>query len=932
MLVQNAIQLKRDKKGKSRGNVFTFTQPLQFLPKKEKDDVWCAFNMDWLEWNGLLQMQLETPRLLKNYRLAEGIIDSADYIKTDENDCGDLVDYLQSNAEKELDAFKLKPYPIIPPILNTLTAEFAAMQKGVKFFAVDEYTKNEIKNKKKSEIENTLVRDYSAKLANMMIEAGADPNDPEIRQALEEQTSIENIKTLPEIQHFFEKDFVEIGADWATKVYLSDQERFSMEELETRAFRDKLITDREFWHFLMFENDYEVELLNPVSVFYQKTTSVRYISDANYAGFIELMSASDVIDRYGWRMTEDQLLSLEAMNGVFGMGLVNKNYAVLGNSNNGDFYDQTKTHEWNTEGPSVAYKQYAQAAIDKYVNALDAVTKALVESEDYKSLYNKSLCRVTTGYWKSQQRIGFLTKIASNGEVITDWISEDYQVTDKPIYNNTLFKENTERNLVFGEHIEWFWVNQVYGGVKIGPNIPTYYGASYDNGVAPIYLGINTKGIAPLKFQFKGDDDLYGAKLPIEGCVFNDRNVRSNSLVDLLKPSQIGANLMANQIQDICIDEIGTVAVINPKMLPKHSLGEEWGDGNLAKAYISMKDFSMLPLDGSIDNMNAPNGFMAAQMLDLQQSQRLVTRIQLFNFFKNEAFQIVGVSPQRMGQQLGVKTSATEAEQIQIGSYAQTERHFIEHSEYLMPRVHKMRTDLAQWYAVTNPSIRMRLLTAEDEAVFLEYNGDDLMLKDINVFCSARVNEKRLVETLKQSILNNNTTGASVTDLGSIADAQTKSQITNVLKTIEKRQEAQRKEQMEHEQEMLRMEEEAKAAEAQAKRDHETELTKLKIAGNNMAAEIRAAGYTAMADRDENNQSDFFDYMNELKSTTEYNEQVNVASQSMQLKREEANTKADLKREELATKREVAQKKLEGDIVNKNKWDFVGKKVDKKDK
>lgn len=925
MSVKNALQISRGGKGKSRGGVFTFTQPLQFIPKSEKDEVWCAFNMDWIEWNGLLQLQYETPRMLKNYRLSEGIIDVNDYIRSDEGDCDELVDYLQEHAEKELDAFKLKPYPIIPPILNTITSEFAAMQKGVKFFAVDEYTKNEIKNKKKEAIEHVLVSNYSAKMANKLIEAGADPNDPEIQKALEEQTSYENLKTLPEIQGFFEKDYVELAADWATKIYLSDQERFSMEELETRGFRDKLITDREFWHFLMYENDYEVELLNPPTVFYQKSPSIRYISDANYAGFTELLTISDVVDRYGWRMSADQLQSLQKMTGVNGLGIVNKNYAVEGNSNQGDFYDETRTHDWNTEGPSVAYKQYAQAALGKFQGAIDAVTKVLVASEDYKSLYNTSLCRVTTAYWKSQMRVGFLTKIDMSGRVTTQWVSEDYHVTDKPIYNKTLFKEETERNLIFGEHIEWFWINNVYGGVKIGPNIASYYGASYDNGVSPIYLGINGKEIGPLKFQFKGDDDLYGAKLPIEGCVFNDRNVKSNSLVDLLKPSQIGANLMANQIQDICIDEIGTVAVINPKMLPKHSLGEEWGEGNMAKAYISMKDFSMLPLDGSIDNMNAPNGYMAAQMLNLEQSNRLMTRIQLFNFFKNEAFQIVGVSPQRMGQQLGAKTSATEAEQIQVGSYAQTERYFIEHSEYLMPRVHKMRTDLAQWYAVTNPSVRIRLLTSEDEAVYHEYNGMDLLNKDINVFCTARVNERRLVETLKQVIFANNTTGASISDLGAIKDAQTKSQINSVLKNIERRQEEQRQAQMAHEEQIVNMNNEAKALEADKEREHEIYITKLKIAGNNKAAEIRAAGYAAMADRDENNQSDFFDYMDKMEQDAEYNQQMSAENQNLQIKRDEINSKADLKREELAVKREVAQKKLEGDIINKNKWDFVGK-------
>ena len=46
-----------------------------------------------------------------------------------------------------------------------------------------------------------------------------------------------------------------------------DVERFKMDELEERGFRDMLITDREFWHMSMMEDDYEVELWNPVLPF-----------------------------------------------------------------------------------------------------------------------------------------------------------------------------------------------------------------------------------------------------------------------------------------------------------------------------------------------------------------------------------------------------------------------------------------------------------------------------------------------------------------------------------------------------------------------------------------------------------------------------------------------------------------------------------------
>jgi hypothetical protein len=405
---------------------------------------------------------------------------------------------------------------------------------------------------------------------------------------------------------------------------------------------------------------------------------------------------------------------------------------------------------------------------DNYVyNGNDIIEWILGESEDY-STDAPNLFRVTEAYWKSQRKVGHLTKINEVGEVTTEIVSEEYKVTDDPIYNTSLIVNKTPQNLVFGEHIEWIWINHVWGGVKIGPNSPTFIGVENTTGINPIYLGINQNRIKPLKFQFKGETTLYGAKLPVEGRVFSDRNVKSTSLVDAMKPFQIGYNIVNNQISDILVDEIGTVIMLDQNTLPKHSLGEDWGKGNLAKAYVAMKDFSMLPLDTSITNTENALNFQHFQQLDLSQTQRLMSRIQLAQFFKQQAYEQVGVNPQRMGQQLGQTSTATEVEQTVSGSYAQTEMHFVEHCDHLMPRVHQMRTDLAQWYHSTKPSIRLQHMTSNDERVNFEINGKDLMLRDINVFSTTKANHRKVLEQMQQLSMGNNTMGASIYDLGQI--------------------------------------------------------------------------------------------------------------------------------------------------------------------
>ena len=85
MQVINALQAKKGAKT-SHNRMGSITQPLQFLSKKDKDDEWAAWNLDWLEWQGLKQIRRNARRLMKNYKLAKGIIDKSDYIVEENNE------------------------------------------------------------------------------------------------------------------------------------------------------------------------------------------------------------------------------------------------------------------------------------------------------------------------------------------------------------------------------------------------------------------------------------------------------------------------------------------------------------------------------------------------------------------------------------------------------------------------------------------------------------------------------------------------------------------------------------------------------------------------------------------------------------------------------------------------------------------------------
>jgi hypothetical protein len=909
MQVVSAMQLKKGVKTKEN-RMGAITQPLQFLPSKEKDQEWAAWNIDWLEWNGVKQINKKSRRLLKNYKLAQGVIDKSDYIVEENPEYRDIIDYL---TQEDDTALELKFYPIIPNVINVLTSEFAKRNTKVTYRAVDEYSYNEVLEQKRTMVEEVLLAEAQTKIVAAMMEQGMDPESQEAQQ----QLSPDNLKTLPEIESFFKKDYRSMYEQWAEHQHRVDVERFRFEELEERGFRDMLITDSEFFHFRMMEDDYDIELWNPILTFYHKAPGTRYMSEANWVGKTEMITVADAIDKYGYLMTEEQMEALEAVYPIRSAG-----YTIGGQQNDGSFYDPSRTHEWNTNMPSLAMRQYTSAVGQQVAGGADPINQVLYNSEDFDNEGTAYLVRETVVYWKSQRKLGHLTKIDETGEVIQEIVTENYKIVDKPIYDNRLMKNKTKDNLLFGEHIDWIWINEVWGGVKLGPNLPSFWGMNNPDGFAPIYLGIDKNEIGPLRFQFKGDNSLYGCKIPVEGAVFSDRNTKSTALVDLMKPFQIAYNLVNNQIADILVDELGTVILLDQNGLPKHSLGEDWGKGNYAKAYVAMKNFQILPLDTTITNTENPLNFQHFQKLDMEQSNRLMSRIQLGNYFKQQAYEVIGITPQRLGQQISQQDSATGIQQSVSASHAQTEMYFIQHSDYLMPRVHEMRTNLAQYYHSTKPSVRLTYQTTNEDKVNFEINGVDLLLRDLNIFCSTTANHRSVLEQLKQLAISNNTTGASIYDLGRVIQSQSISELNSVMKAAEEKMQQQQQQEQEHQQKLQEQEIQARAAEEQAKRDHAAAEKEKDRRKDILVAEIRAAGYGAMQDKDENKQSDYLDYMQDLKESERFQETTSLQRDKMTNDTMLKTEKLQIEREKLQAQREVAEKQLQIAKENKNKYDF----------
>ncbi len=217
MQIYNAMQIKAGAKVEYN-KMGTLNQPIQFIPREKKDNDWATWNLDWLEWKGLQHVRRNARRLMKNYKLAKGIIDKGDYIIEEDNEYADLIETL---TKEDASALELKFYPIIPNVVNTLVAEFAKRSSAITYRSVDETSYNEMMELKRTQIEESLVKAAEQQLMMKLAEDGVDTQSEEYQKAL----SPENVKALPEIQDFFTKSYKSLVEQWASHQHQVDVER-----------------------------------------------------------------------------------------------------------------------------------------------------------------------------------------------------------------------------------------------------------------------------------------------------------------------------------------------------------------------------------------------------------------------------------------------------------------------------------------------------------------------------------------------------------------------------------------------------------------------------------------------------------------------------------------------------------------------------------
>lgn len=700
---------------------------------------------------------------------------------------------------------------------------------------IDPYSKAQAFAQKNEQFEQILTQQVTLDKQKVLGEMGLSPEvDPEQYQAQMDQL----MKQFTEVE-MKSKNFRTTGAKWAERVINIHEKRYNLAELEPDGFESGLISDSEFWHIDMGEDDFKIELLNPKWCDYHKGPNVKYVSDGDYFLWFDFMSAGDIVNKLGRRMKEDDILKLKDIY-VKTSNIIVPDYLK---GRQGEYYDTTKPWLKATDlnpnmndallGKELAYN-YMRSPNFEHNMDVDIFSPVWGR----KVTGHPQMFRVMRLYWRSLKRIGWLTKINRDGSADKpDWIDENYKVTVEPQYDESIVKEKTKNNLLYGEHIDWTWVPEWRHLIKISPNQKHTFWMNSQNTFQAVYLDGG-----PIPFQFKGRNNPFESLPPVEGCTFSYINSDPHSFIDRMRPIQIIYNICMNKVPKKFLKDYGNKVVVDRRLIstnnPSNSVGSTIDPIDAFDEKLRSSDIlDYHPTRESLEGLGQPGIPAVVQLSTVQEAQLY---FQLGQAIKQEAGELIGISRNRLGNNKASDT-ATGVNQGITYSETQTEKYYEQHAN-LMQRFRQRMLDAAQYYSTFHENNQDIYMNNMDENVFLEIEGMENLMPHYNIYLQSRANVRAALQTISQFLREENTLPIAPSAKIEALVENSIPKILNLIRTSEleqvQRELAQQKAEQEAEANKMRIQQQMQAdnmahedRQAQLDRDKDVEVATIRALG-----------------------------------------------------------------------------------------------------
>lgn len=733
-------------KNKLLGGAIDDILPFQMLTLEEKTADWIQAVADYYEVAGWRNVELKAPKIQRNYWMRYGKLNPSDYIDNPtENDFHQATSWIAPpESRSPLQQF----YPLAPNFIDVLRGEFIKRDNKWSIDAIDPTSVAESFEDKRSNFEEIVMQQAAIEKQQALAEIGlTEEVDPEQYQQ-QMQQFMERMKNV----EMLSRNFRTTGVKWAQKVLEVQDKRYNLAEIEPDGFESGLICDREFWHIDLMDDDFKLELLNPKWCDYHKGPNIKYVSDGDYFLWFDFMSAGDIVNKYGRKMKEEDILKLKDIY-VKTQNIVVPDYLK---SHQGSYYDLSKPWIEATSldpkmndamlGKELAYSYMRSPNFDhnQEVDILNPIWGRRVTG-------HPQMFRVMRLYWRSLKRIGWLTKINRDGSAEKpDWVDENYKVTIEPQYDKSVVKKESKDTLLYGEHIDWTWVPEWRHVMKISPNQKHTFWMNSANTLESIYIDGG-----PVKFQFKGRSNPFDSLPPVEGCEYSWLNTDTHAFMDRIKPLQILYNICMNQVPKKFLKDYGNKIAVDRRIMNNPNLSSAAQLDQDEAFEDNLRESDLFKYSVSRDAMEGAGQPALPTVLQLSTIQEASMYFQLGQQIKWEAGELIGITRNRLGSNKASET-ATGINQAIAYSEAQTEKYFEQHSN-LMQRVRQRMLDAAQFYTTFQESSRGTYMNSKDETAFVTIEGMDNLLPHYNIYLTSRANVRAALQTISQFLQQNNT-------------------------------------------------------------------------------------------------------------------------------------------------------------------------------
>jgi hypothetical protein len=827
--------------------------PDQFKTEKEKmDESWIKNTMDYFSNKAYAEYVKNRDTFVKNYDLMKGILRMEDFYQ--EPEVRSFTDVLTSDLE--LPAY-VKMYSIVTTPVNELVGEISKRPDTFRVKAFDDDSKAEELQFKTDTLQNYIISQAKQQILEKAAIEGVEVPEEQL-----EQLTMDQVKDELD-------SYTSIAEKWANHILTCQKAEFNLKEKSEDAFRDLLISAREFYH--IYEDNsklgFNIEVANPKNTWFLTTPDRKWISDptgraqgAYAAGTVQVMELSEIIESLP-DLTKEEIDHLRSS--LQDYGLINVRESNLGNP---DAIPGQDSVMYDTFDPLVLQTRMIIESEMKENN--DGLKDFLGLTNNVSSFGYKYV--VVRSYWISKRKIGKLIYTDEMGNEQSLLVDENYKSGTIP----------TQQSL------EWGWINEWYQGTKIGPDI--YH-------------------IKPFKLL---------NYCPIIGTTYEVKNTEAKSLVDLMKPFQVLYNVCMNQLYKLLEKEVGKVQLMSLRHIPIPKDGDAQDALDIWE--MEARNRGVVFIDDSPENLKSPSSFNQFTALDLTRTQEIQSRYQLAQQLKAECWELVGMSRQRMGD-ISASESATGTNAAMQQSYSQTEPLFIAH-EYVMGQLYQAIIDAALYVESSKPESTLSYITSEGESAFVQVNGSDLKFRDLKVFLTNRPEDQQMFNELRQlsqALIQN---GGTLYDVVELYTTKSMRDMKKTFKDLRDRQIAQQDQAQQLEQQKLQQQQEQAQAQMQqaiqmkqADQAHDDYQKELDRQSKEKIAIIQATGF-GNVEAEDTNANAVPDVLEMSRLTQDQNKATKDYEAKMadiQSKNKQASDKMSIEKEKL----EVARENMANDLA-----------------